>query len=360
MDANNNMIDYNHSKRSFLSVKSFFAYAFALFYIMSAQTLHAAVPVDTDSSTLDPLKDMSVLEWLAVMSQEQKNSQYHGIFTYEYGAELASVEVWHGTKDGYEIERMVHLDGEPREVIRDHKSMLCNHAGKELIKVQNAAARMPVAKIDPLNIEKIRSTYDARYVGRYRVAGHNAVVVELTPKDVYRYGQRYFIGSDNKMLLKNILFDSKRRALERFQFTYLNAKANLSDADFEPQLDMTSGSERGSEDQKNVVHKQLSFSWRLDWVPEGFDLVESPGNNSAKTEQMYSDGLASFSVFIDEGEASGSRSASSLMRGATLVYSRPIVLQVAKLQGKAVNVTIVGEIPLAAAERIAASIEFMP
>lgn len=341
--------------RLLIQVKSVFCAVLVLVSALAALSAQYAV---AQPSSADTMTDQSVFEWLQSMSETQKKATYHGIFTYEYGAELASVEVWHGVKDGHEIERMIHLDGEPREVIRDQKSLRCKHAGKKLIKIDQRDTHSASTKVADLDLDKIKATYNARYIGQYRVAGHPAVVVELTPKDAYRYGQRYFIGSDNKMLLKNILFDGKRRALERFQFTYLNMNANLTGADFKPQLDMKANVE--DDDQSSNQDSSLvadAVNWRLDWVPDGFELVlgQSQSQSQSQAEQMYSDGLAGFSVFVDQDSLSGSRSASSLLRGATLVYSRPL-----SVQGKSINVTVVGEIPLAAAERIASGIEFLP
>lgn len=347
------MIDNNKTKFSyFKSVKALSPVLVVICAITLLSRSVLAEPNVAESHSADPLAGKSVFQWLNSMAETQKTADYHGIFTYEYGAELASVEVWHGVKNGHEIERMVHLDGEPREVIRDRQALKCKHAGKKLIKIEHGNGHIAPTPKAQLDIDRVKATYNARYVGQYRVAGHKAVVVELTPKDAYRYGQRYFIGTDNNMLLKNILFDSKRRALERFQFTYLNMDVNLTDADFKPQLDMNTSVETAQASAAQAQKTASSVAWRLDWVPEGFEQVLG---KPAKAEQMYSDGLAGFSVFVDQNTVSGSRSASSLLRGATLVYSRPL-----SVQGKSINVTVAGEIPLAAAERIASSIEFSP
>jgi sigma-E factor negative regulatory protein RseB len=71
---------------------------------------------------------------------------------------------------------------------------------------------------------------------------------------------------------------------------------------------------------------------------------------------MYSDGLVGFSVFLDsvKGLIDGApEPVSHLQRGATLVYSRPLLTGAGEYR-----VTVVGEVPLKAAERIAASVQF--
>lgn len=67
---------------------------------------------------------------------------------------------------------------------------------------------------------------------------------------------------------------------------------------------------------------------------------------------MYSDGLASFSVFIEPGVAANrSRLAGYFARGALRAYSRPV--------GDTL-VTVVGDLPDATIQSIANSVQLKP
>jgi sigma-E factor negative regulatory protein RseB len=90
--------------------------------------------------------------------------------------------------------------------------------------------------------------------------------------------------------------------------------------------------------------------WTLGWRPEGFQPAATPRSGSGKAV-AFSDGLASFSVFVESVAGTGMPSGTSRI-GATTVYMR----QLAKGQADFL-VTVVGEIPLKTALKVAESVE---
>ena len=100
----------------------------------------------------------------------------------------------------------------------------------------------------------------------------------------------------------------------------------------------------------------VDVDWAVAWLPAGFTLVksqyrQSPDSGNFVLSRMYSDGLASFSVFfesIDNLDIDGSRR----QLGPTAVVSRKV-----EQGAEVLMVTVVGEIPIATAERIALSAE---
>jgi sigma-E factor negative regulatory protein RseB len=327
---------------------------------------------------------LSAQQWLDAMAKAQSERDYHGVFTYEHGAEMASMEVWHAFVDGVEHERLLHLDGEPREVVRKGESLTCLHQGRKNIKLEHQFAPVGVAQRVERDFTRLALSYDSKVIGRYRVAGHEAMVIELEPRDVYRYGQRFYISETDKLLLKGVLFDQQRRALERFQFAFLKPYEQLDESLLQARLDLdvstagvddsnADGSNADAPDDLNVESESrlretggqaqrdstVSQSWQVTWVPMGFEAVASVTARSGMPVRdvgaMYSDGLVGFSVFLDsvKGLVNGApEPVSHLQRGATLVYSRPLLTTVGEYR-----VTVVGEVPLKAAERIAASVQ---
>ena len=94
--------------------------------------------------------------------------------------------------------------------------------------------------------------------------------------------------------------------------------------------------------------------WRSDWLPPGFELVNSsvrrdPKHNSSVSSLMYDDGLARFSVFLEPVNDDGGTDVRTQL-GPTSAVSRRLNTP----KGK-VMVTVVGEIPLGTAERVALS-----
>ena len=109
-------------------------------------------------------------------------------------------------------------------------------------------------------------------------------------------------------------------------------------------------------DTNQLDAEEVSVDWTVDWTPPGFVLLKSfykqpSDNTNGVLSQVYSDGLASFSVFfenIDNLDVEGGRR----QLGPTAVVSRK-----AEQGAKTVMVTVIGEIPLGSAERIALSMQ---
>ena len=64
-------------------------------------------------------------ELLARMNKAFVHENYDGVFTYVSGNELASLRVVHKVIDGVQRERLVHLDGAPREIMRHGDKVVC-------------------------------------------------------------------------------------------------------------------------------------------------------------------------------------------------------------------------------------------
>lgn len=278
--------------------------------------------------------------WLLSMNQAMQTRNYQGIATYEHGSELISIAVRHAVIDGVTYERLSHLNDAPREIVRQGEQVSCYHQGQSELRLADKSERKDSSVYSQIDVDDLLQSYTLALLGQQRVAGRMVMVAELKPKDAYRYGRRMFIDIQSKLLLKSIIFDNKRRPLERFQFVQIDIGPNLNKADFASPLAQVSPAVESAADSQAT-----SQAWHLAWMPDGFSALQQP-DLAAKA---YSDGLAAFTVFV---EPSGAQPlAAKLQRGASLVYSRPLMAG-----SDNYNVTVVGEITLTAAERIAASI----
>jgi sigma-E factor negative regulatory protein RseB len=108
--------------------------------------------------------------------------------------------------------------------------------------------------------------------------------------------------------------------------------------------------------------ERRKVSWHAEWVPDGFtmaswDIRRTPSSLKAVDTLMYSDGLAAFSVFIEDMPEAGAKALVS-RSGATVAVSEVLI---GGSPQDAVHhlVTVVGEIPTATAQRIAQSIRYV-
>lgn len=282
-------------------------------------------------------------DWLDRLSQAEQHQSYQGTFVYERSGSFSTHRIWHRV-DGQRVsERLLQLDGSAQEVVRVDGQTQCV-SGKLVSGVesgQGANARI-------LDAKKLGALYDITVVGQSRVADRPAVILSLSPRDQYRYGFELHLDKETGLPLKSLLLNEKGQLLERFQFTQLDTRDVPTDAQLQP------SGQCNSVAQQAVPDQQATQNLRSEWLPPGFDLISStehkdPESKVTVTSLMYDDGLARFSVFLEPLKESGAADIRTQL-GPTVAVSRRLNTP----EGEVI-VTVVGEIPMGTAERIALS-----
>lgn len=275
-------------------------------------------------------------------SKALQETNYKGRLTYEFGTVLETLEVVHAVKDGVEIERIQHLNGVEREFIRTGRS-------KDCVSVGNYLLRGGLADSDAGAVT-LSHSYHFYIHNDERYADRTAVVVQLVPKDEFRYGMTLAIDRESGLPLMSLITSDAKNALERFQFVHLDVDVPLSEMDLEPGIDHF-GKLDGAKTQCHDRDYETDGPWKPTWLPAGFLLSEA-GSDAEHGEYLtFSDGLSSFSLFIAPVEHEESVRQGVARRGATLA-----VMSVGSYQRKPYSVILVGEVPLITAERVVASL----
>jgi sigma-E factor negative regulatory protein RseB len=282
-------------------------------------------------------------DWLKKLAQAEQQQSYQGTFVYERNGSFSTHNIWHRVQDGKVSERLLQLDGPAQEVVRvdGHTQCVSGTLVPGVDNTPDSAARV----LDPL---KLMSWYDLGVAGKSRVADRDAVIVTLTPRDQHRYAFELHLDRGTGLPLKSLMLDDRGRLLERFQFTSLDTAQVPSDDE------LKAGGQCKPVVQAAAQAAQPATGWRSDWLPPGFELIDSsvrkdPQGKGAVSSLMYDDGLARFSVFLESLEG-GSAADIRTQLGPTVAVSRRLTTP----RGE-VMVTVVGEIPIGTAERIALS-----
>ncbi|VVP73569.1 MucB/RseB C-terminal domain-containing protein [Pseudomonas fluorescens] len=284
-------------------------------------------------------------DWLIRLGQAEQQQSFHGTFVYERNGSFSTHNIWHRVQNGQVRERLLQLDGSAQEVVRmdGHTQCVSGTLIAGLGGSPNAAAR-------PLDPKKLKNWYELAVVGKSRVAGRDAVIVSLTPRDQHRYGFELHLDKQTGLPLKSLLLNDKGQLLERFQFTSLDTDNVPTDKDLLADADckvITLDSDKASA----VKTAQM---WHSDWLPPGFELTSStshkdPQTKAQVTSLMYDDGLARFSVFLEPLNGATVTDTRTQL-GPTVAVSRRLTTPEGEIM-----VTVVGEIPIGTAERIALS-----
>jgi sigma-E factor negative regulatory protein RseB len=306
-------------------------------------------------------EELTPAQWLDMMNRGFLEASYDGIFSYFSGDDLSTLRVVHTVTNGVQRERLVHLNGAPREIVRTGDEVECIlRPGDEILALESSIPSGPFARAFSRAFEGVSDNYTLSLHGTDRVANREAVRLAVMPRDAQRYGFRLWLDKGTGLLLRSELVDMKGTKLEIFQFATLKVGGPISEQDLAPESGVGALTSHMSLESA-VPAERRKVSWHAEWVPDGFtmaswDIRRTPSSLKSVDTLMYSDGLAAFSVFIEDMPESGA-SALVSRSGATVAVSEVVMGG----PEDAVHhlVTVVGEIPTATAQRIAQSIRYI-
>lgn len=282
--------------------------------------------------------------WLDKMARAIREQNYDGIFTYMRGSDLDTVRIVHSYRDGKEFERLVHLNGKAREIIRTDGKVVCHHAGEDATDLNHGVPLGPFSRAFSENISALQDSYQFSLQGRDRVADRATIRVDINPKHTDRYGYKLWLDEQTGLLLQSRQV-YQGRVLEVFQFSRVEIGGQIAPRElissiqghsFQHELTL----ELAKEDSDKA-------NWRVKWLPVGFkrSIIRQKGVNGV----LFTDGIATFTVFVEKQANSVLPNLSTRM-GGTVLISR-------SLRGSGQQITVVGELPIKTARRVAESVE---
>ncbi|MDB5931305.1 MAG: sigma regulatory protein MucB/RseB [Polaromonas sp.] len=298
-------------------------------------------------------------DWLMRMHQASTNRSYMGTFVVSAGGNMSSAKIWHVCEGTQQVERVETLTGAPRSIFRHNDqvvTLLPNH------KVARSEKRESLGLFPELfqsADSRIGDFYKFRQDGVERVAGVDADIVMLLPKDNLRFGYRVWTERKNGLIVKLQTLDADGKVLEQAAFSelQLDAPVNMD------KLIQMMGQLEGYRVEKPVLVKTTARAegWELKAPVAGFNAIScykrpvsaamgaaNPPTAEGPLQWVFSDGLASVSIFVESLDRQRHLQESSLSMGATQTMSKQL---------DAYWVTLVGEVPLATLRLFASALE---
>lgn len=277
---------------------------------------------------------------------------YRGIFVCQIGQQSKSVQITHLFNGKGEFARNVMLDGSPREVLSQGSDLVIYNPRNEEIVIEKRRGQNMFPAILPANLDAIKASYTLRAGDFERVAGRKAQVLFLDPKDNLRYSYQFWIDAEYGLLLKSVQLNRGNQIMESIAFNQLSL-INAVDLDwFKPNID----------NRKNYVMEREampiednseSLEWTIKELPSGYHKIQQVirivhGKSAPVTQVVFSDGLASVSLFIEP--------ASKLIKPGSSTKSAHGVVGNASFYANVTDgyqLTVVGEVPEVTVEKIA-------
>lgn len=294
--------------------------------------------------------------WLLLekAGQAAHKLNYKGIFVYQVGDSLKSMRITHMNYANGEFARIVALDGAPREILRQGNDVVIYNSRNEKVLINKRRAPSAFPAMLPGLSDWLKVSYQVRLEGEERVGGRDGVVVALSPRDQYRYGYRFAVDREFGLLLQSVMLNEQRQVVEKVAFSQLTLMDNSENMDwFRPEITHGKTYEMQPEETMTPIVAEGEH-WTLAQLPPGYRKVEQvrrelPGRNVQVDHLVFSDGLASVSLFI---EALGKNAAPKLgeaTQGPTNVYA-------SVMDGH--QIIVVGEVPQITVRKIAEAVSF--
>src|ERR1700733_4009441 len=243
-------------------------------------------------------------QWLERMNHALTTRNYDGTFSHWHGGHVEMLRIIHRVQDGNVSERLVSLDGSGREFIRSGANLACYLPGRRTVLVGQRPPQESLVGFPAVD-DQTASFYDIREVGRMRLNRRDTHVITVSPRDEYRYGYRLWIDASTAMPLKTQLCDAHGRIIEQVVFANLTLPVRIADASFRPEVS-TLGFRwlRTGTAAAPAPAAPATSAWNALRLPPGFRMsVRSaqvlPGSNQPVDHLVFTDGVASVSVFVE-------------------------------------------------------------
>jgi len=294
----------------------------------------------------------SVNDWLDLMNRSMRQQNYQGTLIIRQADKLQAIRVKQGVSAQGNWQTLESLTGENQKIIRHKGQVTTIFPGKKLVTISDdtaiAGETSPLHATLPDNYRELKQYYAMKLAGEDRVADKSAQIIQIIPRDRHRYGYTYWLDKQTGILLKCDLMDEKGRILEQLMY---------SNIDLLPESPLSNIEEPALSHYKMIrlpreVESQRKH-WRAGQLPDGFELsrfVEMPVETGAVSAYhiVYTDGMASVSVFIEQRDKMSKPVMGASSMGTVNAYSIYI---------NDAYITAIGEVPAATVRMIAQSMQ---
>lgn len=318
-------------------------------------------------SVTPPSAERSLDDWLMRWSEASRRRAYQGTFVVSAGGGAwSSARIWHVCDGDQQLERVESLNGAQRFTYRHNDQVVTFWPESKLARTEkrDSVSLFPgmLSSLLKSGDNSIPEFYSVRMVGRERIAGFEADVVQLRPRDALRYGYRVWSEQKTGLAIKLQTLDAEGRVLEQSAFSELQIDAPVKLSQLAQQMNHTEGYR--VEKTEMIKTTAAAEGWALKVPVPGFKPLSclkrqtsaTPSGGDSTLQWIFSDGLASVSLFIETFDRTRHSQEGLMALGATQTLTRKWLDK----NGGAWWLTVVGEVPPQTLQAFAQGLERRP
>jgi sigma-E factor negative regulatory protein RseB len=298
--------------------------------------------------------ERSVGDWLQRMHDASRRRNFVGtlVMSSNTGA-MSSARIWHACEGQQQFDRVESLTGAPRSTFRRNDEIVTFLPEARVARSERREALGVFPDLLKTAASSIPEFYAARLLGVDRVAGFEADVLHLMPKDALRFGYRIWSEKKSGLIVKLQTLDLDGNVLEQAAFSELHLDAPVRAAKLNQMMTATSGWR--VEKAHAVKTSAAAEGWHLKAEVPGFTSVNcyrraigAAPLPEGSMQWIFSDGLAAVSLFVEAFDAKRHQQEGLFSSGATQTLAQRV---------QDWWLTAVGEVPPQTLKTFAQSLE---
>lgn len=299
-------------------------------WLSLATFVSSLLPIAAHAGTAGEGPAIDPRAWLARIHAAANHGNYQGVMVFSSGGTMTSSRVWHYAVGDQTYEHLEVQDGRQQRIVRHDNIVqtLWPQAHVAVIERRETLAGWSTTpqQVEPRALEQ----YTLRAEGTDRVAGREAAVFSLLPRDDLRYAQRLWADQATGLLLRDdvIAPAGEGRAapavLESTAFSEIDIgvrpqPASVLQAMIDPHHPQ---GYRVVQPQQQRTTLQAE-GWTLARPVPGFELagcirrLMDAGEGGPVMQAVFDDGLTHVSIFVEPYRAAQHRNEAQGRRGAT-------------------------------------------
>lgn len=271
----------------------------------------SAPSVRAQSGGVDaPAPATEVRAWLLRIHEAASRQNFQGTFVVTGGGAVSSARIAHYCEGKNQFERSESLDGQARHVYRHNEVVHTVWPASRVAMVEQRSLPAAFPALLQAGDDRIVDYYDVHPQGADRVAGHEAKVLLVKPKDGYRYGYRLWADQASGLLLRADVLGERGDVLETSAFSEVSIGVKAQPESVLQPMKKLDGyrvlrpvltptrleAEGWSVRQPAPGFRQVSCVKR---PMEGAGTIGKEGAEPQVLQTIYSDGLTYVSLFIE-------------------------------------------------------------
>ena len=290
-----------------------------------------------------PLPPQEARKWLSRIHAAAHERNYQGTLVFSADGTLSSARVAHYCEGSQSYERVEVLDGRMQQIYRHNDRVVTLWPHSRVAVIEERDPRQ--ASLRPVIEPRAEERYELREQGTEHVAGREAQILLLSPRDQSRFAQRLWVDRRSGLMLRADVLGPRMQVLESSAFSQVEIDVKPKPQSVLQPMKQLEHFRQVRPSQQNVT--LAGEGWVLNGLVPGFQLgssmrraldpVDGVTAPASVLQAVFSDGLTHVSLFIEPLDRSR--------------HTRPLLTQVGatntlmQANGNDWWVTVMGDVP---------------